>query len=60
MYLQARPLKTLSASKARGEVDLHNREPEFEANKQQRGANLNKVTQLEHKNSRNGKLYSLN
>ena len=43
----------------RGEVDLHNREAEFEANKQQRGANLNKVTQLQHKNSKDGKLYSL-
>ena len=43
----------------RGEVDLHNTAlPEFEANKQQREANLNKVTQLEHKNITNGKFHS--
>ena len=39
------------AFKGEREVDLHNRDSEFRANKQQRGANLNKVTELEHKKS---------
>ena len=59
MYLQARPFKTLSRLQRGGEVDLHKRAlAEFEANKQQREANLNRVTQLEHKNSRSGKFHS--
>ena len=44
------------AFKGEREVVLHNRETEFRANKQQRGANLNKVTELEHKKSAPWKL----
>ena len=45
------------AFKGEREVVLHNRETEFRTNKQQRGANLNKVTELErHKKSAPWKL----
>ena len=46
----------LFAFKGEREVVLHNRETEFRTNKQQRGANLNKVTELEHKKSAPWKL----